>query len=261
MKTQKNESHQVVIPIIVTLLVAVMDISGYPISLFVYSGLWDIDALYIARILNHIFIILCFIFFKLAYPHWIRGLSNKNTFFGLVKYGAVGVIAFTVSLIAFYIGLSPLDRIPSFAKVMTECVIYYFFVALIEELYIRGLLLNIFRKMFRKNSAVLAVIASSVIFGIGHIPGSAGQPLLAVVSKVVWTISLGLYLGTVYVKTGNLKVAVILHYVVDLCALPYCFSTQTGYPKLSLYIILPLFVLMGIYSIYLLLKDKQELLS
>lgn len=54
-------------------------------------------------------------------------------------------------------------------------------VAVIEELYVRGLLLGLIEKMFekRKNSTLIAVVSSVVIFGVGHIFGKLGNQRLS----------------------------------------------------------------------------------
>lgn len=62
-------------------------------------------------------------------------------------------------------------------------------------------------------------------------------------------IAMGLYFGTIYKKTNNLWFPIILHFIIDVCALPYCFTTITTYPNISLYIILPTYILLGIYSL------------
>lgn len=162
-----------------------------------------------------------------------------------------------IGFIAFYIGLIPFDCQPSFEKVLVEGVIYYIGVAIIEELYVRGLLLNLIEKMCaeRKNSTIVAVVLSSVIFGLGHIFGVLNQPLLVIVSKVVWTIGMGIFFGMVYKKTNNLWLPIIIHFVINVCALPYCFSSISGYADLTLYIVVPIYILLGIYS---LIKLKKE---
>ena len=100
------------------------------------------------------------------------------------------------------VGLSPFDRQPSIEKVLIEGVVYYIGVAIIEELYVRGLLLNLIEKMMEKNknSTLIAVVLSAVIFGVGHIFGMLSQPLLVIVSKVVWTIGMGIFFGMVYAQ-------------------------------------------------------------
>ncbi len=167
------------------------------------------------------------------------------------------MITAVVGFVAFYVGLAPFDRRPSIAKVLVEGVIYYIGVAIIEELYVRGLLLNLIERLFYKkqNSAVIAVILSSSIFGLGHIFGVLNQPLLIIVSKVIWTIGMGMFFGMVYKKTDNLWLPIIIHFLINVCALPYCFSSVNGYADLTLYIIIPIYILLGIYS---LVEIKKE---
>ena len=122
---------------------------------------------------------------------------KKGLIDGFKKYGIIGVLVAIAGFIAFYVGLSPFDRQPSIEKVLIEGVVYYIGVAIIEELYVRGLLLNLIEKMMEKNknSTLIAVVLSSVIFGAGHIFGVLNQPLLVIVSKVVWTIGMGMFFG------------------------------------------------------------------
>ena len=142
-------------------------------------------------------------------------------------------------------------------NIINKNVIYYIGVAIIEELYVRGLLLNLIEKMCgeRKNSTIVAVVFSSVIFGLGHIFGVLNQPLLVIVSKVVWTIGMGIFFGMVYKKTNNLWLPTIIHFLINVCALPYCFSSISGYANLTLYIIVPAYIMLGIYS-FIELKKK-----
>ena len=74
---------------------------------------------------------------------------------GLKKYGIIGIIATIIIGIAFYIGLNPFDYNPTIAKILVEGIIYYIGVALVEELYVRGLLLNLIEKYFIKTRIIL----------------------------------------------------------------------------------------------------------
>lgn len=236
---------------LLTVLLAFMDISGLPCSLFLDIQVADIDPVYWTLMLNFVVIgIIAFFALKYLCPGWELGLHRKGIAAGLRKYGIAGTAVGIISGIAFYIGSQPFDHKPSFWKVLIEGVIYYFGVAFIEELYIRGLLLNCIEKLFicRKSGTMIAVVTSSVIFGLGHIFGVLGQPFLVIIAKIVWTVAMGLYFGVVYKKTDNLWVPVILHFVIDICALPYCFSTVQGYADVSLYIILPAYIMLGVYS-------------
>ncbi|NBH26636.1 CPBP family intramembrane metalloprotease [Lachnospiraceae bacterium] len=130
---------------------------------------------------------------------------------------------------------------------------------IIEELYVRGLLLNLIEKIFAKskNSTLLAVVLSAVIFGTGHIFGVVNQPPLVIVSKVVWTIGMGMFFGMVYKKTNNLWLPIMLHFIINVCTLPYGFSSINGYADLTLYIVVPVYIILGIYS-FIELKKKRE---
>ena len=182
---------------------------------------------------------------------------KKGLIDGFKKYGIIGVLVAIAGFIAFYVGLSPFDRQPSIEKVLIEGVVYYIGVAIIEELYVRGLLLNLIEKMMakNKNSTLIAVVLSAVIFGVGHIFGVLNQPLLVIVSKVVWTIGMGIFFGMVYKKTNNLWLPIIIHFLINVCALPYCFSSVNGYANLTLYIVVPTYIILGIYSFIELKKE------
>lgn len=241
-----------------TILSAFMEISGLPCALFINIEILDITPLYWTLMFNFIIIVaIAFLTLKYLCPDWRLGLNKKGLKDGLKKYGAVGLAAGVISGIAFFIGLKPFDYSPTILKVLIEGIIYYIGVAIIEELYVRGLLLNLIEKLCCKNenNTNIAIILSSVIFGLGHIFGVQGQPILIIITKVVWTVAMGLYFGAIYKKSNNLWLPIILHFIIDVCALPYCFTSVSTYPDISLYIILPTYILLGMYSLYVMKKE------
>lgn len=244
---------------VLTVILAFMDITVLPSALFVNVEILDITPFYWALMFNFILIgIIAFLTLKYLCPSWKLGLSKNGLVKGLKKYGTARILAGVISGIAFYIGLQPFNYNPTIWKVLIEGVIYYIGVAIVEELYVRGLLLNLIEKLLskKKNRVIIAVVLSAVIFGLGHIFGVLGQPLLVIITKVVWTIAMGLYFGAVYKRTNNLWAPIILHFIINICALPYCFTTNTTYPVISLSIILPTYILLGIYSLYI-MKSKR----
>lgn len=243
---------------ILTLIIAFMDISGIPSALFVNIQIADIEPFYFTLMINFLIIgMIAYPYLKILCPDWKLGLGKTGFVVGFKKYGVIGILIAIVGFVAFYVGLMPFDRQPSVAKVLVEGIIYYVGVALIEELYVRGLLLNLIEKIFSmsKYKTVIAVVLSSLIFGFGHIFGTLGQPLPVIVSKVVWTIGMGIFLGMVYKKTKNLWLPVLFHFLINVCALPYCFSNINGYADMTLYIIVPAYVILGIYSLIELKKE------
>ena len=120
------------------------------------------------------------------------------------------------------------------------------------------MLLNLIEKIFtkRKCKTLIAIITSSVIFWLGHIFGALDQSIFVIITKIIWTIAMGIYFGAIYKKTNNLWIPIILHFITDVCALPYCFTTIQGYSNISLYIILPTYIVLGIYSLYIMKKEN-----
>lgn len=246
------KKREVLYIIILIFLIALMDITGIPSVFFVNIKIGDIEPFYFVLMVNFVIIgIVAFIYLKYLCPKWKLGFTKTGLLEGLKKYGIIGIVISLVGLIAFYVGLLPFDSHPSIAKVLVEGVIYYVGVAIIDELYVRGLLLNLIDNIFKrnKNSTVIAVILSAVIFGLGHIFGVLNQPALVIISKVVWTIGMGIFLGMIYKKTNNLWLPIIMHFFINVCALPYFFSSVKGYPSLTLYIIVPAYIILGIYSL------------
>lgn len=256
----KGKRNEIIFAFTITIIMTIMDISGLPAALFINIKILDIQPFYFSLTIN--FILTAIVFFvgwKTLYSKWDFGLGTKGLLLGIKKYGLSGLIIFLFSTLAFVVGLMPFDNKPTVPKVVIEGFIYYIGVAFIEELYIRGLLLNIIEKLLYKkqNATLYAILTSSVIFGVGHIFGTLGSSLLTIVCKVLWTVGLGLYLGVVYKKTNNLWVSIILHAVIDFCAFPFCFSSIPPYPKISLWILLFVYVLVCCYSFYIFRKSSN----
>lgn len=257
---RREEKRGILFASLTTVVMTFMNITGLPATLWININILDIQPFYFSLMGN--FVLTAVVFFaawKIFYPDWTFGLGTKGLLLGLRKYARSCLVIFLLSTLAFVAGLMPFDNQPTAAKVIIEGFVYYIGVAFIEELYIRGLLQNILEKLFHKkqNAAVHAIVLSAVIFGIGHIFGTLGSPLLTIICKVVWTIALGLYLGAVYKKTGNLWVSIILHAVIDFCAWPFCYSTIPPYPQISLWILLAIYLGVGIYAFYIMKKKAQ----
>ena len=254
----KSERNEIIFAFIITIIMTIMDISGLPAIMFINIKILDIQPFYFSLMAN--FLLTAIVFFvgwKTLYSKWDFGLGTRGLLSGIKKFGLSGLIIFLFSTLAFVVGLMPFDNKPTVVKVVIEGFIYYIGVAFIEELYIRGLILNIIEKLLYKkqNATLYAIVTSSAIFGVGHIFGTLGSSLLTIVCKVLWTIGLGLYLGVIYKKTNNLWVPVILSAVIDFCAFPFCFSSIPPYPEISLWILLFVYVLVCCYSFYIFRKS------
>ena len=178
------------------------------------------------------------------------------------KYALSGGILSVVSLGAFALGLiGDYNYTPTFWKVLIEGFIYYISVAFIEELYVRGLLLNFIERLLKekRNATLIAITVSSLIFSLGHIPGMIGQDALTIVCRLIWTSMLGIFLGVTYKKTNNLWIPIALHTIIDFCGVPFCFTSAVTYPAVSVVMIAIAYVFVGGWSIYDFVKKKEVL--
>lgn len=254
----KKRSTTVVV-VILTLIMTFMEMSALPAALFCNVKIKDINPIYITLMLN--FLLAFAIYWmckKIFIKDWWLGLQFKGILSGLKKYGLPTVIATVIVTIAFCIGLTPFDNKPTIWRVVVEGIVYYIGVGIMEELYLRGLLQNIIEKWFgeRENATLYAILITSVLFGLGHIFGALGQPIVTVIAKTVWATALGVYFGTVYVVSKNLWVPIILHLTINLCGIPFCFSTSNQYPAIALITCLVSYILLAIYGVYIIRKNN-----
>ena len=241
------------VPILLTLVIAFMDISGLPSAALFEISFKDVDIFIFPLMINFLLIgIIAAVAFKIFSIDFSLGLKKDGLKVGLKKYAWAGTLAGILTFIAFFVGLYPFDYNPTIWKIIFEGILYYVGVGIVEELYVRGLFLNILEVFFgnRQNKTQLAITISSVVFGLGHIPGLIGMGIFVIIFKVISTIGMGFYFGMIYKKTDNLWVPMIMHTFIDICALPYCFTTYRGYPDISLGILVCIYVLLGGYSIY-----------
>ena len=100
-------------------------------------------------------------------------------------WGAYWISGNKTVTFAFCIGLTPFNNKPTIWRVLIEGIIYYIGVGIMEELYLRGLLQNIIEIWLgkRKNATLYAILIASLLFGLGHIFGALGQPIVTVIAK------------------------------------------------------------------------------
>lgn len=89
-----------------------------------------------------------------------------------------------------------------------------------EELLFRGVIQNklIEYYEFRGKSVWGALVISSLIFGLTHILNLIGQPyfVIGTLTQVIYTFSLGILIGCVYWRSGNIWIAFLLHFIFNI---------------------------------------------
>lgn len=254
-----NNKHTSITVALLTLVMTFMEMTALPAAFFINIQFVDINPIYFTLMINFIIAFaICFLCKKTVLKDWHFGLQAKDVIAGLKKYGMPAVIATIFVTIAFCIGLAPFDNTPTIWRVLIEGIIYYIGVGIMEELYLRGLLQNIVEKWFggRRNASLYAIFIASALFGVGHIFGALGQPIITIICKTVWATALGVYFGAVYVKTRNLWIPIILHLIINLCGIPFCFSTSNEYPTIVLVACVSSYLLLGIYSVRIVQKKN-----
>lgn len=251
-----KSSNKLVISLIIIL--AIMEITAFPLGLFVNVRVKDVNPIYITLMGNYtLAILICIIYKKFFIKDWKFCLVNKNFYKEFKKYFISSTLATMIVAASFYLELSPLNKEASLLKLVIEGIVFYIFVAIIEEIYLRALLQNLLIKVFknRKDNVILAIIISSVIFGLGHIVSGIGQTFVTMISKVIWATFLGIYFGAVYYKSKDLKVVIVLHFLINLCGIPFIYSSSNKYPIVSTLVCLITYSSLGIYGLKL-LKNK-----
>ena len=215
---------------IICVVLAVCDIFCFPASLFIKITVSDITPYYFALMINQWFwIVLGLVAIRFLCPNLKTYIGFKYFKNGWGKFGLSVAVMTVLSAVACSLGLiGKYNYTPSAEKVFVEGIFYYISVGIIEELYIRALLLNIIERIAykSKHATLIGIVISSVLFGLGHIVGMIGQDALTIICRVIWTISLGVYLGVIYKKSNNLWLPVIAHILIDVCALAFCFVAE-----------------------------------
>jgi len=135
------------------------------------------------------------------------------------------VIVILIGLLTQFISFS--RYMPSFGEMLQKLLFICFFVALPEEILFRGVALNLIEKRLAgvKNAGMVAVVITSVIYGLAH-GNNANPPFidLSLGSLGVWqvpwafiilTTIAGFFYGLTYIKTRKIFAAAVVHLLIN----------------------------------------------
>ena len=138
-------------------------------------------------------------------------------------------------------------------KIIVLCLL----VGLAEEYIFRGLLVSLFLKLFH-NNVLGAVLGSSIMFGLIHTMNLKSMPIGYVSGQVIFAAAIGLLFGTIYVKTKNLSIVILLHALRDMFPMfsnkLMAEAAKMQFSMSSLYVIGVMF-LITLFIAYVQLKD------
>ena len=126
--------------------------------------------------------------------------------FMLVQFAAIDLFA----LMGYDTGRdTPVTSINNFGRYVMAVFTMAVLPAVVEELIFRGVIF----KEFKKHNVILAILASSLMFAAFHLT----------LVQFVYQFILGVVLAFVYMRTGNLIHAIILHFVNNFFIITYTF--------------------------------------
>ena len=239
---------------ILAVVITIMYIGTLPLGLFIKWEPFGLEEWMVPSFLNTALCILIILVVLKAFqvPLDLK-ITGKGLALGLKQNALVFGVYLVLSLISCIINYAPFTACPTIIRVILQCGLLYIPVAILEEILLRGLVLNLLSEIFRKSEhrVLFAVGVSAALFAAGHIPSVIGMGSVASLSRFVTTLGVGMYFGYLYEKTNTLLVPIIYHYVLDmLCEIPQVFSGAdwTEYNSAYLMISLMIGAAVSIYS-------------
>ena len=159
-----------------------------------------------------IVIAVCFIIYhKIPFT-----LQCKGLFKGLFTFGLVGLIC---AVMAFIFSYDKPDITPS-ASTVIGFIFYNLAIAVSEEFLFRGAMFTQMLDSWKNKKSFIwvAILISSIIFGLRHFLNLITTPntLITTIGQVLFTFMAGFYLCAVYLRTRNVWVCIIIHFLEDL---------------------------------------------
>ena len=216
-------------------LVAIV-IAGYFAMQFVGAGLIGIFKAdnYFAQFLCAVPIFIFFVAMLIIIKKKKVLTTNGNGFWGGLLSGGFMIYGSITAILQIFMQVDqekqkvsfgiPKDVTYSFGSEQVWCILAILLSAgICEELMTRGLLLNILRDYFGRDTfkgTLAAIFIQGFMFGCMHFVNlAAGVDPMTVIIQVVSTAGIGIFLGAVYCRWGNIKVTMFLHFLMDICIL------------------------------------------
>ncbi len=142
-------------------------------------------------------------------------LKCKKPFNGLFTFGLVGLIC---AVMAFIFSYNTPDTTPSVSTVF-GFIFYNLAIAVSEEFLFRGVIFTQMLDSWKNKKGYIwaTIIVSSIIFGLRHFLNLVTTPnvIITTVGQVLFTFMAGFYLCAVYLRTRNIWVCIVIHFLED----------------------------------------------
>ncbi len=113
----------------------------------------------------------------------------------------------------------------AFAPPTAETLLLGLAPAIFEEVLFRGIFIHNLRK--NGKSPLVTVVISALVFGLVHLTNIVGMTPANVLVQTVYATVIGLALGAVYVKSGDLLSVILLHGMIDVSSRLFPESPET----------------------------------
>ncbi len=155
-----------------------------------------------------LFVLIVMLLFKNSYVF----TTKKDKFMVGIKLAIPMLVVSCINLIGSIASLDSFSLL-KFINVLILSI----FVGVAEEFLCRGWLQNEFLERYsdNKNSVIVSIILSSLVFGFMHIMNLSTQTLFETILQIVNAVALGLLLGSIYYKTKNIWSVIALHAFYD----------------------------------------------
>lgn len=138
------------------------------------------------------------------------GFFIKNFHQGMVDFGGITVSA---------------------VQVIFTCLFLLMGAGIGEELLSRGVIMSSIRATGNdsRKATIAGVVISAVIFGLMHLGNIVETgDVVGTLGQVVYAAGIGIYLGAIFVRSGNIWANALLHFLFDLSVMTYTsFFSQT----------------------------------
>ena len=109
--------------------------------------------------------------------------------------------------------------------------------AVFEEVIFRGILIAKLRE--NGKTPMAALVISAVLFGAVHLTNLAGMPLSDALVQTGYAVVVGLVLGAVYLKSGDIAAVILAHALIDITSSLFAASPgETSAPMLLAFVLL-----------------------
>jgi membrane protease YdiL (CAAX protease family) len=181
------------------------------------------------------------------------GFTLTETGFKKLEYN-------TVKAALYFIPLIIMETLPFFTGLNENnnglrIVLLVFFTIIVginEELYFRGIILN----LFKKDNVVRGIIISSILFGIGHTANAlAGKNWDYIAAQVIFAFLFGIMAAEIVIITKSIFPVILIHAIHDFVSNITNDGVQNGIPLIILIIQI---VILIVYVIIMFKKIKQN---